>query len=245
MWTNSHAVAHVTWPPWWPTHLDKLVGVLEAGEDLGEDLCSYHHLCQIHAVLGDLAERAADLALELGVLVDHQGCQVGNGTGVDNCLRQLGRVLGNVAEGGRADALEAELRLLHAEHEQRHRTGVHHLLRQLRVVAGDVAQRPRGGLLDPGIELLQAGDERVQAARVDDSLRQLWRVLRNSPQAECGCLLVEAVLLAQRIHLCKRGTHSLINKVPSYLTLANMQTIAEQQPAMRSPKLLPLTHQLR
>ena len=43
------------------SHLDELVGELEAGEDLGEDLGAHHHLGQVHAVLGDLAEGAANL----------------------------------------------------------------------------------------------------------------------------------------------------------------------------------------
>lgn len=41
--------------------LDKFVGELEAGEDLGENLRPHHHLGQVHAVLGNLAQGAAHL----------------------------------------------------------------------------------------------------------------------------------------------------------------------------------------
>jgi hypothetical protein len=41
------------------------IHVLEAGEDLRENLGLHHHLGQVDRVLGDLRERAAHLALQL------------------------------------------------------------------------------------------------------------------------------------------------------------------------------------
>jgi len=74
------------------------VGVLEAGEDGREDLGLDHHLGQVHAVLGDLAEARAHLSLELGIgRLDEWG-QVCHSVGIDNSLRELWRVLANIAE---------------------------------------------------------------------------------------------------------------------------------------------------
>ncbi len=58
----------------------KLIRELETGEDLREDLSLHHHLCHVHAVLGNLCQGAAHLPLQLGVLVQDQGGQVGNST---------------------------------------------------------------------------------------------------------------------------------------------------------------------
>jgi len=58
----------------------KLIRELETGEDLREDLSLHHHLCHVHAVLGNLCQGTAHLSLQLGVLVQDQGGQVGNST---------------------------------------------------------------------------------------------------------------------------------------------------------------------
>ena len=58
----------------------KLIREVEAGEDLREDLSLHHHLCHVHAVLGNLGQGTAHLPLQLGVLVQDQGGQVGNST---------------------------------------------------------------------------------------------------------------------------------------------------------------------
>ena len=44
----------------------------ETGEDTGKDLSLHHHLCQLHSVLGHLAESGEELPLQLGVAAAHQ-----------------------------------------------------------------------------------------------------------------------------------------------------------------------------
>ena len=58
----------------------KLIWELEAGEDLGEDLGLHHHLRHVHAVLGNLGQGTADLPLQLRLLIQHEGSQIGHST---------------------------------------------------------------------------------------------------------------------------------------------------------------------
>lgn len=66
----------------------KLIGELEASEDLREDLGLDHHLSHVNAVLGNLGQGTAHLPLQLGFLLQHQGSQVRHGT-CTNHLAQL------------------------------------------------------------------------------------------------------------------------------------------------------------
>mmetsp|Transcript_72319 Transcript_72319/g.234949 ORF Transcript_72319/g.234949 Transcript_72319/m.234949 type:complete len:227 (-) Transcript_72319:505-1185(-) len=126
----------------------KLVDVLQAVQDPGEDLGLDHHLGQVHRVLRDLRQARANLPLELSIVVGDVLGEQGDRTGIHDDLRQLGRVLANVAEGGRGDALQGELRLLEAQNEQGHSASIDHSVGELLGVPGDVAQRPSCRLLD-------------------------------------------------------------------------------------------------
>mmetsp|Transcript_72318 Transcript_72318/g.234944 ORF Transcript_72318/g.234944 Transcript_72318/m.234944 type:complete len:388 (-) Transcript_72318:11-1174(-) len=178
----------------------KLVDVLQAVQDPGEDLGLDHHLGQVHRVLRDLRQAGADLALELGVVVGDVLREQRHCTGVDDDLRQLRGVLADVAEGRGGDALQGELRFLETEDEQRHCSCIHDGVRELLGVPGDVAQGPSRGLLHRGVELLEAGDQGLERAGVDHGLCQLRRVLRHRAQHEGRRLLVETILLRQGVH---------------------------------------------
>mmetsp|Transcript_20325 Transcript_20325/g.24338 ORF Transcript_20325/g.24338 Transcript_20325/m.24338 type:complete len:218 (+) Transcript_20325:933-1586(+) len=101
------------------------VNVLEAGEDLGEDLCFNNDLSKVDGVLRDLRQSRANLTLQLSILVDDQGSEVCNCSGVDNCLAELWCVLGNIAQCRGANALQRQLRFLNAKHEQCNGTSIH------------------------------------------------------------------------------------------------------------------------
>mmetsp|Transcript_33060 Transcript_33060/g.67673 ORF Transcript_33060/g.67673 Transcript_33060/m.67673 type:complete len:251 (-) Transcript_33060:260-1012(-) len=135
----------------------ELVNVLQAMQDTWEDLGLHNNLGQIHRMLGNLSQAAANLTLERCIVVRDVLCQEGHGT----CI--------------------------------------HHGLCQFFGVPGNVAQGPGCCFLHRGIELFQAIHQSLQGAGVDHGLRQLRRVLRHRPQHEGGGLLVEAVLLCQRV----------------------------------------------
>eukprot|EP00968_Pinguiococcus_pyrenoidosus_P001369 scaffold62_cov256-Pinguiococcus_pyrenoidosus.AAC.27 len=93
----------------------ELVIVLEAIQDVGEDLGFDHHLREVDGVLGNLRQAAAHLALELGVGMRDEWRQVRHGARIHHGLRELRRVLADVGHGGGRDALEGHLRLLQAQ----------------------------------------------------------------------------------------------------------------------------------
>mmetsp|Transcript_114425 Transcript_114425/g.356351 ORF Transcript_114425/g.356351 Transcript_114425/m.356351 type:complete len:219 (+) Transcript_114425:427-1083(+) len=96
---------------------DKLVDILEAMQDLREDLRLHDDLCQVHRVFRNLREARADLPLERGVAVRNVLREERNRAGIHNGLRKLRAVFADVAERGGRDPLESELRLLEAEHQ--------------------------------------------------------------------------------------------------------------------------------
>ena len=71
---------------------NKGVIVLEAVENVGEDLGLNDNLCKVDRVLGDLGKASANLALELGIGVDDEGGEVRDGTSIDDSLGELGAV---------------------------------------------------------------------------------------------------------------------------------------------------------
>jgi hypothetical protein len=94
------------------------------------------------------------------------------------------------------------------------RTCVYHLLCQLCVVSCNVPQAPYGCLLDPWVKLLKACHQAVQCTAVNHCLSQLWRVLGHCTQAIACSLLVEAVLLCQRVHLQVHEHHQWLAAQP-------------------------------
>mmetsp|Transcript_20429 Transcript_20429/g.43578 ORF Transcript_20429/g.43578 Transcript_20429/m.43578 type:complete len:343 (+) Transcript_20429:3-1031(+) len=92
----------------------ELIDVLEAMKNPGEDFGLDDDFGEVDGVLCDLGEAAADLALQLGIIVGDVLGQERDGASVNHDLSELRRVLADVAQRRSGDALERELGFLEA-----------------------------------------------------------------------------------------------------------------------------------